>query len=337
MRTSKNLLDLRRRDLAKLFGTTEKELAIYCKDQITGFDFRYRKLVGEERDQLILKILKHIDSEELNSAGLQRKMDWEKGWNENLHEFIDSGYDVDKLTPKYFRKSVPVRLNREYVIPICEDFVLNVTKIFRSWLFQRYLQNVDTVYEFGCGSAQHLAFLASLYPQKKLYGYDWARNSQRIIRLLARRYGWSIQGGYFDFFNSDKTLKIKPRSAVLTFGALEQVGKDHESFLKFLIKQSPALCVNVEGLKELYNQDYLLDYLALKYHNRRNYLSGYLTRLRESEKEGKIEIIKVHHQLFGNLFDDPHSYVIWKPKSKKGESDVANQEDKTSGSTMYPS
>ena len=85
------------------------------------------------------------------------------------------------------------------------------------------------------------------------------------------------------------------------------------NFLEFLLKKSPELCVNVEGLSELYEQNYLLDYLALKYHKRRNYLDGFLTRLRELEEEEKIDIIKVHHQQFGNLFDDPHSYVIWKP------------------------
>jgi len=309
-------LDLSCKDFAALFGATEQEVRIYCRDLIAESDFRYRKLEKRERDAIILQVLKHIESGKMIRTGEHRRSDWEKGWAENLREFIDSGYSIEKLTPKYFEKKLPIRLERDYVIPISKDFLLNGVKVFRSWLFQRYLQNVDTVYEFGCGSAQHLAFLASLYPQKKLYGYDWARNSQRIIRLLVRRYGWSIQGGYFDFFNPDKTLKIKPRSAILTFGSLEQVGKDHGSFLKFLIKQSPALCIHVEGLKELYNQDYLLDYLALKYHNRRNYLSGYLTRLQELEKEGKIRIIKVHRQLFGNLFDDPHSYVIWKPKAK---------------------
>lgn len=315
MYNSKNLFDLTSKDLARLFGATQEELEAYCGDQIAILDFRYYKLEGEERDQIIMRVLKHIDSEELATAGQKRQSDWETGWNENLQEFIDSGYDVDKLVPRYFKKNVPVRLNRDYVMPVNEDFVLSVTKVFRSWLFQRYFQKVESIYEFGCGSAFHLAFLSTLYPEKKLFGFDWVEPSQEIIRLLVQHYGWSIQGDKFDFFHPNKDLKIESNSAVFTLGALEQVGKNHEPFLIFLLRKSPELCINVEGLNELYEEDNLLDYLALKYHKRRKYLDGYLSRLRELEKEGKIKIIKVHHQPFGNLFDDPHSYVIWKIES----------------------
>jgi len=316
MQNSEILLDLNSKDLAELFGTTEEELLRYCREQITGFDFRYRKLEGDERDQIILKVLKDIDSEDLAVAGEKRQPDWEKGWNENLQEFIDSKYNIDKLVPKYFKKNVPVRLNKNYVMPVSENFVLNVTKVFRSWLFQKYFQKVDSIYEFGCGPAVHLAYLATIFPEKKLYGFDWARASQKIISLLSQHYGWSIEGGYFDFFHPAKTIKIESNSAVLTFGALEQVGKKHTPFLKFLLEKSPELCINVEGLHELYDQNSLIDALALKYHKRRGYLDGYLTHLQKLEKEGKIEIIKMHHQQFGNLVDDPHSYIIWKPTKR---------------------
>ena len=314
---TKSFFDLTSKDLAKLFGATQEELEACCADQLTGADFRYRKFEKEERDRLILQALTHINFEELAAAGQSRQPDWKMGWNENLREFIASEYDLNKLVPKYYRKNAPVRLNRNYVMPANEDFILNVTKVFRSWIFQKYFQKVESIYEFGCGSAFHLAFLSALYPKKKLFGFDWVEPSQEIIRLLAQRYGWSIKGGKFDFFHPNEDLKMESNSAVFTFGALEQVGKNHEPFLNFILKNSPELCINIEGLNELYEEDNLLDYLALKYHKRRKYLDGYLTRLRELEKEGKVEIIKVHHQLFGNLFDDPHSYVIWKPKSKK--------------------
>ena len=314
MYNSKEILDLTTKELAKLFGSTEEELVTYCGDLIESLNFRYRKLEGEERDKLILMVLKRIDSEDIPTSGEERRPDWEKGWSENLQEFIDSGYDTNKLIPKYFKKNVPVRLNRNYVIPVNQNFEHNLIKVFRSWLFQKYFQKVGSIYEFGCGPAYHLAYLATLYPDKKLYGFDWTKSSQKIIRVISQHYGWPIQGDYFDFFNPNKSLEIEPNSAVLTFAALEQVGKNHDPFLKFLLDKSPVMCINVECLHELYDQDNLLDYLALKYHRRRNYLDGYLTRLRELEKEGKIKIVKVHRQLFGNLFDDPHSYVIWKPE-----------------------
>ena len=314
MYNSKKILDLTTKELAKLFGTTEKELVTYCGDLIESSNFHYRKVKSDKRDQLILKVFKLINSKELATAGPERQPDWEKGWSENLKEFVESGYDVDKLVPKYFKKNVPVRFNRDYVIPVNQNFEYNLIKLLRSWLFQKYFREVDSIYEFGCGPASHLVFLATLFPDKKLYGFDWAKSSQEIISLLAQQYGWDIQGDYFNFFDSNEDLTLEPNSAVFTFGALEQVGKNHGPFLDFLLRKSPGLCVNVEGLHELYEQDDLLDYLALEYHKHRNYLYGYLTRLRELEKKGKIKIVKIHRQLFGNLFDNPHSYVIWKPK-----------------------
>lgn len=314
MDNREKLYDLSNKDFADLFGATEEDIIRFCGDQIASLDFRYRKIEGNERDRLILKVLKHIDSENITVAGRERLATWEKGWSENLQEFIESGYDIDKLFPKYFKINVPVRLNRNYVMPIHEDFVLNVTKLFRSWLYHKYFQEVENIYEFGCGSASNLAYLASIYPQKKIYGFDWTKSSQEIIRLLVQYYDWPIKGNLFDLFRPDENIQIEPNSIVFTFAALEQLGKNYEPFLNFLLQKSPKLCVNIEGLQELYEKDKLLDYLALKYHKRRNYLDGFLTRLCKLEEDGKIEIIKVHHQLFGNLFDDSHSYVIWKPE-----------------------
>ena len=309
-------------DFARLFGTTTDDITESCKDIIDTVDLRYERLSGTDRDKIILNILKKTESVDLSTSGEKRKPEWEKGWAENLQDFINSGYDISKLVPKYFKKNVPVRLNREYVMPMDPDFVLNCTRVFRNWIFKKYLKDVDSIYEFGCGPATHLAFLASIYPKKKLYGLDWAKPSQEIIRLLAKHFGWRIEGRHFDFFAPDVNLHLEENSAVYTFGALEQIGGNHEAFLQFLLKESFELCINVECISEFYNQDYLPDYLAVNYHKKRNYLDGYLTRLQELEAAGKIRILAVQHQQFGNIYDDSHSYVIWKPKKMIGTSNL---------------
>lgn len=314
MHSQGNLSKLTIDDFARLFGTTADDIADCCKELIDAMDFRFERLSGAERDKLILNILKRIDSADLSVSGEERKPEWEKGWAENLQDFINSGYDISKLVPKYFKKNAPVRLNRDYVMPVDPDFVLNCTMVFRNWLFRKYLKDSGSIYEFGCGPATHLVFLASIYPDKKLYGLDWAKPSQEIIRLLAKHFSWQIEGRHFDFFAPDVNLHLEENSAVYTFGALEQVGRNHETFLQYLLKESPGLCINVECISEFYNQDYLPDYLAVKYHKKRNYLDGYLTRLQKLEAAGKIKILAMHHQQFGNMYDDSHSYVIWKPK-----------------------
>ncbi len=306
--------NLAAKELSVLFGTTEHEVLTYCDDVLKDVDLKYSLFEGRERDNLLLQVIRSIETGDLAKAGENRQPDWEQGWKENLREFIESGYNLERLVPKYFKKNVPVRLNLDYVMPELPNFVFVYTHIYRTWLFRKYFQNVKNIYEFGCGPAYHLAYLAQMYPHKRFFGLDWASSSQEIIRCLASNFGWKIEGYKFDFFSPDNDFCLFRNSGVLTFGALEQIGEKHRPFLEFLLRNNPAVCVNVECLEELYDPTDLLSYLALQYHKKRNYLSGYLTALLDLEKEGRIEIIQYHHHCFGNLFDDPLSYVIWKPR-----------------------
>lgn len=300
-------------DLAELFGTTQDRMRKLVGVLIDSVDWHFERIEGRERDHLILSALKSINSPELRSAGEHRANDWEDGWRENLNEFIRCGYELEKLAPKYFKRNVPIRLNREYVLPRQPDFMYRYTQIFKDWLYKEYLADYQSVYEFGCGTGHNLVQLARLYPDKALYGLDWAKSSQEILRIVAERFKLNIKSGRFNFFDPDEAFAFNTDSAVLTFGALEQVGQNHERYLDFILQRKPKLCVDVAGLHELYDEAYLSDYLALLYHRRRNYLTDYLARLQQLDVEGRVEIIKVHHQLCGNLCDDPHSYVIWKP------------------------
>jgi SAM-dependent methyltransferase len=314
MNNQNDVINLTIEDFALLFGTTVGDISQHCGDLVQNGDFRYERIEEALREQLILQVLKKLFSPDLARAGEERQQDWEEGWRENLSEFLASGYDLDRLIPKYFKKNVPARLNLEYIMPISPNFVFAYTHVYRTWIFQRYFKEVENIYEFGCGPAYHLAYLAQLYPDKRIFGLDWATSSQEIIRHLAKHFKWNIEGRRFDFFKPDPNFFLEKNSGILTFGALEQVGENHGPFLKFLLKNRPSICVNVECLHELYDRNNLLSYLALQYHQKRNYLSGYLTKLQRLEQEKQVEIIKFHHHRFGNLFDDALSYVIWRPK-----------------------
>lgn len=300
-------------NLSALFGSSEEELSQFCKSELERYSFDYRVIEGSEREALVGRVEEFIGSPDLSSAGVERMGDWEKGWQENLDEFRDSGFDEEKLVPKYYKKLVPIRLNQEYVMPLVENFVINITRVFRSWIFKKYLQDVDTIYEFGCGPAHHLVALAKIFPKKKLVGLDWARSSQKIIELIAKNEKLNMEGFHFNFFEPNLNIQLEENSGVYTFGALEQVGPRHEEFIQYLLSNKPRRIINIEGIHELYDSKVPLDSLALRYHKRRKYLDGYLTRIRELEAEGKAKIIAIHHQKFGNLYDDPHSYVVWEP------------------------
>jgi len=168
-------------DFARLFGTTTDDITESCKDIIDTVDLRYERLSGTDRDKIILNILKKTESVDLSTSGEKRKPEWEKGWAENLQDFINSGYDISKLVPKYFKKNVPVRLNREYVMPMDPDFVLNCTRVFRTWLFKKYLKDSGSIYEFGCGPATHKVFWQASTLTRNFMGLT----GQNLLRKLS--------------------------------------------------------------------------------------------------------------------------------------------------------
>ncbi len=298
---------------AELFGIPFCEIPKDCQELIFKFDFRCRALTTAERDRLLLRVLGRIDSPELRIAGTEGKERWVRGWQENLDNFVASNYDVASLVPKFIRPSQPVRLFGDYVLPYADTFELNFYTVFRSWLFQTYLADVPAVYEFGCGTAYNLVELARMYPEKVLHGLEWVQPPLEIIRLLRERFGYPMLGHLFDMFSPDKNLEIEPGSAFLAIGALEQLGVDFERFLEFVLEKNPSIFVHVDSITELYDENNLSDHLAFKHDVKRNYLRGYLTRLRELESAGRVEILKVQKVSCGGLYHDGYSFIIWRP------------------------
>lgn len=301
-------------DFARLFGTTIDDIPDDCRELIAEMDFRYRKLSGDERDKVLLDILKKIGSGQLTVVGKKKKVIWEKGWSENLQNFLQKNYDINELTPKYYRASQVLRIYQNYATTYNPNFEFNFFKVFRLWFFKKYLKDAESVYEFGCGPGHNLIALAELYPEKRIHGLDWAVASRDLVNKIAEVYEYNITGHLFDMFSPDENMEIANNSVIMTIGALEQLGRDYESFLQFLLRKSPMLCLNVEPFCELYDKNHLLDYIAIKYQEKRKYLVGYLNRLRQLESEGKIEILKTQRMLFGGLHYDGWSFVVWKPK-----------------------
>lgn len=301
-------------ECAALFGVSEARVAASIGRELSANPLLVEPLEGEARDQLMLQALKRILAPELKNAGEHRLPDWEQGWAENRDAFIASNFNIDELIPRYYKPNAPIRLNGSYCRTQPADFVYRYTALFRACLFEEYFRGLPMVYEFGCGTGHNLVHLAQLKLADRLCGLDWARPSQDIMALLHDKLGLPVSGRRFDFFNPDPELRLEPGAAVLTFGALEQIGESHDRLLEFLLAQNPALVLDVAGIEELYDDSQLVDYLGLAYHRRRNYLSGYLTAIRRLADAGRVEILKVHRHRFGNQFDDPYSYVAWRPR-----------------------
>lgn len=300
-------------DFASSFGTTAEAMPEICKRLIAEKDFGYRVLTAEERDRVILDVLKKIESDTQIIGEPRRRDTWEKGWDENLQDFTKSDCDLDTLVPRFIRPDNMIRLFGDYVEPTNPSFELDYFSVFRLWLFNEYLSDVKTVYEFGCGTGFNLVSLAQSYPDKTLHGLDFVSPPRDLVNKIAEAYGYNMTGHIFDMRDPDQTLEIADNSAVYTIGTIEQLASDFEPFLQFLLERRPALCFNVEPTLELYKQDNLVDHLAASFHKKRGYTQGYLPRLQELHDEGKIELMKVKRLFFGSLFMEGYTLMVWRP------------------------
>lgn len=298
-------------EMISLFGM-DGELPSECRDIAASRDFRFHRLDNEEQEEVWLSALKRIDSGEMWVSGPDQRDVWEKGWSENLDEYAAQG-DVAALKPKFLQSKKLLRWHGRHIEPLSPDFEFDLVDVFRRWLFARAFSGVEAIYEFGCGSGQHLPVLKELYPETSLHGLDWAEASIRLIQKLNEDQEWSINAHQFNLFEPDYGLDLGDKDGVLTVGTLEQLGTNFNPFLQLLLQKQPKVVVHVESLEELYDPDLLSDYLAIKYDRARNYLSGYLTRLRELESEGEIKIERAYKVNFGSRFHDSYSYLIWRP------------------------
>ena len=306
--------NLSEKDIARFLGVSARDIPKEIRALIQKTDLRYRKLKPNERDQAMLTILKRLDSPELGISGVGQKARWIRGWNENLKQFIESGYDTASLIPKYIKQNHPIRLCGDYVMPLNKNFERDFFRIIRQWLYRTYLSGKNPIYEFGCGTGANLAEIADLYPEKELHGSDWIDVPKKIIELLAEKKEYHITGHVFDMFFPKKSFPLQEGAAILAINSLEQIGEKFEPFLQFVLSRKPSLFVHVDSFVEFYDKDNLPDYITLAHNRKRNYLSGYLTRLRELEQEGKIEFLKVRHIPCGGLYHDYFSFLVWKMK-----------------------
>jgi len=297
-------------DFARLFGIREGEMPGECRDLINNLDFHYTVLEGVDRDKVILEVFRTLGSE-LPIPGPDRVGVWERGWSENLEEFVDSGFDSKSLVPFYNRPGKRVmRLQGQYISPKSLNFEADFLGVLKRWIAKRFFPEVDHVYEFGCGPAHNLMTFGEIYPDKCYHGFDWATASQEIIQRIVDSNGIRVSGQWFDMFSPDKTCQIEPNSAVVTFDSMEQLGGRFGPFLDYLLLQSPKLCIHIEPLQELYDTSILPDYLAAAYSKRRNYLNGFLTALRKLEQSSEIVIHDVR-KILGSLYQDGWSLVVW--------------------------
>ena len=303
---------LTQKSFARIFKDNENSLPPHAKQLIRKTNFKYRAVEHDEYIQIILFILKKLDSDSLKVSGPHRLKDWEQGWNEHLQEFAKSKYDTDQLVGRFANRGSYIRLQGNLIKPENDSFESNFVAVIRFYLFSKYFKNIKALYEFGAGTGVNLVAASEIFPELKLVGLDWAGSSVDLINSLSKKVNKNISGKKFDLFRPDNKYLLDKHAGVFTVGTLEQLGDKFKPFIQYLLKNKPVICIHLETMYELYDQENLLDYLAAKYLEKRNYLQGFLPYLKMLEKEKKIEILETR-RTFGSTFHEGYTYTIWKP------------------------
>tara|TARA_Y100000590_G_scaffold431410_1_gene546153 strand:+ start:194 stop:1138 length:945 start_codon:yes stop_codon:yes gene_type:complete len=299
--------------LADSFGTDISDVQKVCEEKLHAIDTEYKIYSGLQREKLIIEILKSIDFDKQIIGAPERTDVWNDGWNENLILLKNNNYQLDSLLPKFIRKNKPMRFMGEYILPNEKNFEHEYFNIYRSWLFEKYFSDYDSIYDIGCGSSYNLVELCKQFPKKKIYGFDFVQSSVDIVNEISKFYNFNSEGKIFDIINPDFNIHLDENSLIFTAGVIEQVAGKFDKFIDYILQMKPKLVVNSEPIYELYDQENLFDYLAAKFHYKRGYTRGYLPKLLELEKEGKIEIIKLKRLNFGSLLMEGYTCIVWKP------------------------
>lgn len=303
------------KDFANSFGVSSEIFSESLVSKIKNFNFNYTVIKGAEYQKLVLKILKRIDSDTQIIGSDERTQIWHNGWKENLDEFINSNYDEKKLKPKFIRDSNIVRLNQQYVRTEDKDFEINFVEIYRHFFIENYFGIVDNIYEFGCGTGFNLLAVESIFPNKNLYGSDFVESSIDLVNEISKVKKIKLSGSLFNMLEPNYSYKVKANSGVFTFGSLEQLASKVDDILKYFVSMKPKICIHTEPTMELYDDTILNDYLAKKFQNKRGYTSGLLTKLKEYESEGKINIIQIKRLNFGSLYMEGYNLIVWEINS----------------------
>jgi len=307
---NKGTKTLKFNDFEKIWG---EKLNPFLKKKIKEYNFQYIEITNEERDRCLERIIQALLADFIVFAGSHRRKQWDKGWGENLKSLSKNNYN-DSISPKYFGKYSILRINQKFIKPVSRDFERRSLAVILYWLADKYMREADAIYEFGCGTGHHLLDVRKINPHAKLWGLDWVTSSQKIIKKLSDDLSDNkLLAHKFDFFNPDKKFKLEKNSIIYTVAALEQTGKNYKKFISYLIKNKPKLCIHIEPVGELLDENHLLDYLSIKYFQKRNYLNGFLDYLRELEKQKKLKIIKAQRSYIGSMFIDGYSIIIWAP------------------------
>lgn len=296
------------KDFNKFF---KREPSNYFKKEIKDLDYYY--LNQEDEKKKILEIIKIVIEKNIKKSGKGYKKKWDSGWNENFNLFKKSK-KIKDLIPRYFFKNKIARIGNKLIKTKSKYFDYKILRLITLYIFLKYLKKESNIIEFGCGTGHNLIALSKINKTALIYGLDWAHTSQKILKIISKKYK-NISGHNFNYFNPklNNLINVKKNDwSCFTVASLEQLGNNFIKFLNFLKKQKPKIIINIEPINELMSKDKILDYLSVIYSKKRNYLDNYYNYLKKLEKNKIIKIIEVKKSHFGSFYINGYSIIVWK-------------------------
>lgn len=278
--------------------------------QLPNAFYKELSLIDSHREQQL--VMTHMLSARFSASGPQRENSWSDAWAECHAEFVESGYDLRKLDPKYVSANPIVRWMGYYVRAESSNFEMNVYRYIRETVFRKLMRDGYIVHDVGAGSCFNSVAYFRFNPARPVHAYDWAPASQKIADDIRTHYGMPIYGKHFNFFQPDLTLESK-EDIVLTTCAMEQLGESWRPFLDNLLAVKPKRVVHIEPIFEKYADDRGFDTVAREYHLERNYLRGYYPELLRLRDAGKINIVCDHRTGIGSRFHECYTVIAWEP------------------------
>ena len=306
--TRENLINVEGKDFANL-----GKISPFVNNKIQEINLKYLLPSKQQRDDILLKLVKYLLSDEVVIAGSHRKKQWEDGWLENLNDYLNSK-DLNSIVPKYFDKYKIQRLNGKFIVPQSDNFEVGLVSIFQYIIFEKYFKESKNVYEFGAGTGHNLLRVREVNKSANLYSMEWAKSGVEIIKNVAKDLNDNnLYGTVFDNFNPDFGVELQPNSSIYTFAALEQLGSGTDNLIDYWMVNKASIIVNIEPMSEPLDDNELLQYLSIKYFEKRGYLKDYINKLKILEREGKVVIHDIVRTGIGSLFIEGYSIVSWSP------------------------
>ena len=301
-------------DMSACFGTSDFDNEFI--DLFNKYDWEYEQLDLEQQMSEVLGQLQYsrLDKQRVGTIG--RTEVWDRGWDENLQEFLKSG-DPKSLVPKYYFRGEFIRFNKKFIRHKCRLFELNFVRLLQNFVFRKYFTKYDNIYEFGCGSGMNTFALHEMFPNKKLYGCDFVQPSVDIVDAIHDKLKAKAEGVLFDMSNPSYDFKIAPNSCVFTMGAVEQIPFGFRKFIDYLVHNKVELCCHIEPCIELYDDNNIVDMTAILFYEKRGYTVGLLPYLIDLEKDGKISIINKKRTLVGSQRMEGYNLIVWKCNFQK--------------------